>query len=264
MTAVGADVPAGSEFGRAFRAAAVAELRRITRVPSFIVPTVVFPILFFAMFGLPNTRYYADGVNLGAYTLASYGAYAMMAIAISAFAVSIATERGLGWNRLLRVTPLTPAAYFGGKAVTAVVMGLFALGTLFLFGIVAGGIRLPFLVWVGLLAVLIVGMLPFVLLGIALGYLAGPHSAAPIANLVFLPLAFASGLFIPMRMLPSAIQQIAVYLPSYHLGQLGWTMLGGGDGRGILWHFGVLLAYSVPFATLAVLAYRREEGRTFG
>jgi ABC-2 type transport system permease protein len=248
----------------AIRAAAFAELRKVSRVPSFVVPTIIFPILFFAMFGLPNASRTIEGVNVGAYLMASYGAYSMMAAALISFAVSIATERALGWNRLLRVTPLSPAAYFGAKGVMALTIGAVSLTTLFLFGVVVAHVALPVLVWLRLGGILLVGMVPFVLLGMAIGYSVSPAAAAPITNLIFLPLSFASGLFMPLQMLPQGVQRVAPYLPSYHVGQLGWSTIGSGDGLGIWTHLAWLGGYSLVFALFARTAFKRDEGRQFG
>ncbi len=249
---------------RMLRAAVVAELTKTKRVPQFIVPTIVFPILFFSMFGLPNAGRVVGGVNLGAYMLASYGAYAMMSTALISFGVSISQERALGWNRLLRVTPISPVVYFAAKAINALTIGAVSLVTLFAFGIVTAHVSLPFLTWIALGIVLLVGMLPFVLLGLALGYFASATAAAPIANLVFLPLSFASGLFIPLQMLPTAVRTVAPFLPSYHVGQLGWNVLGSGDQLGLRPHLLWLAVYGAAFGMLALVAYRRDEGRQFG
>jgi ABC-2 type transport system permease protein len=248
----------------AFVASARAELLKVTRMPAFMVPVIAFPILFFAMFGLANAGRTIAGISVGAYLMASYGAYSIMATALVTFGVSIASERALGWNRLLRVTPLSPVAYIGAKTVMAVSISAVALAALFIFGMVVGHVSLPLLTWLRLGGVLLIGMLPFLLLGIAIGYTVSPSAAAPITNLIFLPLSFASGLFMPLQMLPQFVQKLAPYLPSYHVGEMGWNTIGSGDGRGAWPHFLWIAGYSAAFAALAFIAYRRDEGRQFG
>ena len=249
---------------RALLAAVRAELRKVIRVPAFMVPIVAFPILFFAMFGLPNASRTIAGISVGAYLMASYGAYSIMATALVTFGVSIASERALGWNRLLRVTPLSTSAYFGAKSLMVLMVGGMALVALFSFGFLVAHVALPILTWLRLGTVLLFGMLPFVLLGIAIGYAVGPSAAATIANLIFLPLSFASGLFMPLEFLPRAVQNVAPFLPSYHVAQLGWNAIGSGDGRGAGPHLLWIGAYSAVFAMMALVAYRRDEGRQFG
>lgn len=242
------------------------ELIRLLRMPAFTIPTFLFPIMFFAFFGLSYAGQEIPGTStrLGAYLMASYGAYAVMSVALFSFGASIAAERGLGWTRLPRVTPLRSSSLFVAKAVMAVIFGVLVLLALFAFGALAGGVRMPLLTWAKLLALLVGGMLPFVALGLFIGYIAGPTSAAPIANLVFLPLSFASGLFIPLANLPRVARDAAPYLPTYHLGQLGWTLLGAGDGRPLSTHLLWLAGYTILFLALATLAYRRDEGKNYG
>jgi ABC-2 type transport system permease protein len=109
---------------------------------------------------------------------------------------------------------------------------------------------------------LLAGSLPFIALGFALGYLAG-NAAPAVANLIYVPLSFASGLFIPVAQLPSFAQQVAPYLPTYHYGQLAWGAVGA-PSEPVVTSLAWLTAYMVLFLALAVRAYRREEQQKFG
>ena len=241
-----------------------AEVMQRMRVPGFVISSIVFPTMFFALFGLPNLGRSSNGVDFGAYMMASYGAYAVMSVALVSFGVSISAERGLGWNKLLRASPMDPLAYFTAKVLMAMVLGLVSLIVLFSFAALAGHISLPLLFWLKISGLLIVGMVPFVALGLAIGYLSSPTAAAPIANLISLPLSFGSGLFVPLQFLPAPVQHVAPYLPSYHVAELGWTLLGAGDGQGYGRHLLWVAGYAIAFIALAVVAYRRDEGKTFG
>src|SRR6266478_6810172 len=130
------------------------------------------------------------------------------------------------------------------------------------FGIVAGGIRETPAVWATIITRLLAGSLPFIGLGFAIGYWSGPNAAPAVANLIYLPLSFASGLFVPLSQLPDFVQRLAPYLPSYHYAQLAWSALGAGQeslGVSLLW----LGGYTALFLTLAVRSYRREERAKF-
>jgi ABC-2 type transport system permease protein len=110
---------------------------------------------------------------------------------------------------------------------------------------------------------LLAGSVPFIGLGFAIGYVAGPHSAPAVANLVYLPMAFASGLFVPPNQLPGFVQAFAPYLPTYHYGQLVWGTFGASSqplGVTIAW----LAGYTGLFFALALRAYRGDEQRKFG
>ena len=240
------------------------EVLKLLRIPIFAIGTFLFPILFFAMFGLPNVDQQLGGINAGQYVMASYGTYAVMAMALFSFGASIAAERGMRWNMLLRTTPLRPLTYFTAKILMALVFGVAVLAALFAFGAVVGGISMSILLWAELAGLLVFGMIPFVALGLWIGYTAGPNSASVLAQLIFLPLAFASGLFLPLQFLPQVIQNIAPYLPSYHVAWLGWHVLGVHDSKPVMVHVLWIAGYTMVFLVMAVISYRRDEGKTFG
>jgi ABC-2 type transport system permease protein len=241
------------------------ELIRLLRNPGFLIPTVLFPIMFFTLFGLPNANEtIGNGVTVGAYLLASYGTYGMLSAALFGFGTGIAAERGLGWNRLTRATPMHPIMYFSAKIITAMLFGLITLTALFAFGIVVANISLPISTWLLLSTRIMLGMIPFVTLGLFIGYLGNPQSATPITQLIFLPMSFASGIFLPIKNLPQFVQDLAPYLPAYHSGQLAWHTLGAGDKTSLethlIWNFG----FTVLFLLLAIWAYKRDEAKQYG
>lgn len=240
------------------------ELMKLMRIPAYVIPVLFFPTMFFAMFGLPNINNTIQGASAGAYILASYSCYGLMSVGLFSFGISIASERGLGWNKLLRVTPMNPVIYFSAKIVVALIIGVVTIAILFAFGILTAHLESKTGTLIVIGALDLVGMLPFIALGLFLGYSTGPNSAAGIANLIFLPLSFASGLFIPVQFLPDIIQKIAKYLPSYHVAQLEWSYLNAGDGNSYFFHFLWIAGYTVVFAALAVIAYRRDENKNYG
>ena len=97
----------------------------------------------------------------------------------------------------------------------------------------------------------LVGVLPFSALGLWLGTLVGGRGAPALINLVYLPMAFLSGLFLPLSMLPSAFRALAPLWPSYHLARIAQAQVGYGDGA-VPWRETlVLLGVTVLFLFLA-------------
>jgi len=109
----------------------------------------------------------------------------------------------------------------------------------------------------------LLGSIPFIALGFAIGYLSGPNSAVAVINLIYLPTAFASGLFFPKQLLPKFIQSIAPYLPLHFYGQLGWDAIGAPTDESVTTDWLYLIGYGVAFFLIALWAYRREEGKKF-
>ncbi len=236
------------------------ELLKLLRQPPVVIFGLGFPTAFFALFGLGVAANYKDAV------MASYAAYAAFVVPFSAFSNTVAAERSMGWYKLLRTTPLNATLYLMAKTITILLVGMLSLLILFLFAATVGSVHLSFLTWLQLAGALLVGMLPFVLMGLLVGLLANSASASVISTLVFLFLSFTSGLFVPLLFLPKVIANIAPFLPTYHLGQLAWTITGKGLNDNLpLWqHFLWLTGYGVVFLLLAVWAYNRDESKNFG
>jgi len=236
------------------------ELLKLLRQPPVLIFGLGFPTAFFALFGLGIAVDYKTSV------MASYAAYAAFVVPFSAFSNSLAVERGLGWNKLLRTTPLNAALDLAGKTITILFVGILSMLILFLFAATIGQVSLSFLIWMQLMGALVLGMLPFIVMGFFVGLITGPISAPVISTLVFLLLSFTSGLFVPILFLPKFLANIAPFLPTYHLGQLAWIITGKGLGDGLpLWlHFLWLAGYGIIFLSLALWAYNREERKNFG
>lgn len=241
-----------------------AEVARTLRIPALLIPGIAFPALFFLLFGIPNKSYTIGAVSVATYLMVSYGAYASMSTSFLSFGISTASERGMGWNKILRASPVNPLFLFIAKFISIIVTVFISLVVLALIAVITAGVHLPGEKWLGLLGALILGMVPFVAMGLTLGYLAGPNSAPGIGNLIFLPLSFLSGILIPIQGLPDFAQKIALYTPSYHVGQLGWHIIGAGDSTAFGIHILWVLGYTALFVLMALFAYRHDEGRTFG
>jgi ABC-2 type transport system permease protein len=196
------------------------EFLKAWRLPVYSVFTLAFPLMFYLIFGLTFGGESAGPVNVAAYLLATYGAFGVIGASLFGFGVGLASERGQGWLRLKRASPMPPAAYFSAKIVMALTFSLLVVLDLFLMGLLLFGVRLPASTWASLLGTLLLGALPFCAMGMALGYLAGPNSAAAVVNLVYLPMAFGSGLWLPLEQLPGFMQNLAPFLPAYHYAQL--------------------------------------------
>jgi ABC-2 type transport system permease protein len=250
-------------LGRMLLAQTRCELAVRWRIAAFSFVSLALPLLFYTFFALPVahlTR--ADGVSVGAFLAASFGAYAVGSVMVNAFGVGVAVERAMKVDLLTRVTPLPPAVHLLAKVITTLVFALSSVVALIAYAIVAGGVSQPPRVWGILTLSLLVGSVPFIGLGLAIGYASGPSAAPAVANLVYLPLSFASGLFLPSSQLPPVVQRIAPYLPTYHAGQLAWSTLGASS---IPWTVSLawLAAYTLAFFALALLVYRREAREKF-
>ncbi|HEY6248928.1 MAG TPA: ABC transporter permease [Candidatus Angelobacter sp.] len=251
---------------RIYGAETKCEFLKALRLPAYVIPTLTFPLVFYVMFGIVFGGKQALGsVTVAGYFLASYGAFGVIGASMFGFGVGVAAERGYGWLQLKRATPMPPLAYFAAKTIMSMLFSTILVLALFTLGYTLGGVRLPFTTWVNLGAMLVVGAIPFCALGLVIGYFAGPSSAPAQVNLLYLPMAFCSGLWIPLQFLPSALQHAAPYLPPYHLAQLALGIISREPfGRAAFQHLAALTAFTVLFLLLARLGYNRDDVKMYG
>ncbi|MBA2665795.1 MAG: ABC transporter permease [Trueperaceae bacterium] len=255
---------ATGRYLRTLRLELGAELLKNLRIPVYAVSTIAFPVMFYVVFGATFGREPAGPVNIATYMLATYGAFGVVGAALFSFGVSVAIERGQGWMRLKRASPMPPSVLVLAKLGNALVFSAAVVVALMIAGFVVAGVLLSVPTYLQLFFVLLLGAVPFCVIGQAFGYALGPNSAPVVINLVYLPMAFASGLWLPIHQLPGFLQAAAPFLPAFHLGQLALSTVGahaGGDPAG---HAFALVLTTLVAGSLAMIAYRRSSIATYG
>ena len=240
------------------------EFLKALRLPAYSLPTLLFPVFFYLFFGVMFGGRQTGAVNMATYLIATYGAFGVIGAALFGFGVSVAVERGQGWVEVKRTTPMPIAAYFVSKLAMAMLFSAIVVTLLFVMGTTVGGVSMPILTMARLFFVLVLGSVTFCALGLALGFFAGPNSAAPLVNLIYLPMAFLSGLWVPIVFLPKSIQGLALWLPPYHFSQLALRTIGASRGEPLALHIGAMLAATLLFGAVAYVGYRRDEGKLYG
>jgi ABC-2 type transport system permease protein len=242
------------------------ELLKNLRIPVYAISTVAFPLMFYVLFGI--VLGHDNPANRGetaTYVLATMGCFGVMAVALFGFGVSLAMERGQGWLQVKRASPMPISAYFLAKLFAAVVFSTVIMLLLLAVGIVFGGVHLPVATAARLVGILVAGSIPFSAMGLAIGYFAKPNSAPAVVNLIYLPMSFCSGLWIPLFLLPHGLQVLAKFLPPFHLAQLALNTVGLAPNPTPSWgHVEALLTFTLVCLGLAAWGYRRDEGKTYG
>ena len=234
------------------------EVLKIFRDPPSVIFGVAFATAMFLIFG------FSFPASASSTILASMAAYGAFIASFQTFSISLATERSLGWNKLLRTTSMSSALYLGCKLLVILLTGTISMLLLFAVAGFSGRVHLDLAVWAQLLGTMVLGMLPLSLLGLFLGFLGSAGLTVALSTSLLIVMSFASGIFVPLQYLPDFIQKIAPYLPTSHLVQLAWTIVGSTSGDGQVWtHVLILLAYAAGFAVLAVWAYLRDENKNF-
>jgi ABC-2 type transport system permease protein len=230
----------------------------LLRIPAYWVPTVLFPAMLFSFFGLPAAK---TSPQAAAVVMASFSAFAVIGVSFYQFGIGIAQERVNPWDSYLRTLPTGPGPRIAAQLLVALVFGAGAASTVALITIWGAGLEMNLIRWLHFGMSLLIGAVPFTLMGIAIGYLAPPKAAVPLANLLHIPLTFAGGLWMRPSELPEIIQVISPYVPTRHLGEIVWASVLGQDAPLQSWLW--LLGYSILFALLAGYGRARDEGERF-
>lgn len=238
----------------AYLAEAKSECLRNLRNPAFLPPVLLFPTMFYVFFGVLLVPAEAAGASRQA--LAGLTTFGVMSPGMFGFGVSLAIERDGGLLTLRRALPMPPAAYLLGKMVMAMAASAVVVVLMLAIALTLGRVPLTLAQMVELLATGVFGVLPFCALGMWLGTLFKGQAAPGVINIVFLPMAFVSGLWVPLRLLPDALQTLAPVWPAYHLNAFALASVGLGEDA-VLAHVVVLAGYTLLFTGLAARRLRR-------
>ena len=240
------------------------EFLKVLRMPAYSVPTIAFPVMFYLLFGVLFGRQQAGPTSMSTYLLATYGAFGVIGAALFGFGVGLATERGQGWMLLKQASPMPIWSTFLAKMIMSLMFAGTIILALFAVGLTLGDVQAEVGQLIRLAGVLIAGTIPFCAFGLMLAYLCGPNSAPAAVNLIYLPMAFVSGLWIPIQALPDFVQSLARALPAYHLGQLALSTIGASVGENLWGHVGYLILFTVAATSAAAFLMRRDQGKTYG
>ena len=234
------------------------ESRRLLRNRRTVVLTLVLPVILVLLF-TNNKRFgRGAGAEIAASTLVGIAVYAAMLAATSGGAM-VSVERALGWSRQLRLTPLQPVAYIALKVMIAMLLGLVSVAIVLVVGAISG-VQMGAGTWVlsGLLAW--VSSFIFASFGLFMGYLLPSENVMQLIGPVLAVFALFGGLFVPVSLLPSTIQDVAPYLPTYGVAGIARFPLAGGSFDPT-WILGAVI-WTIVFVVGATVLFRRDTRRT--
>lgn len=230
------------------------------RVPIAAIGTIVFPAMFMLLFVVTNRSISADP-RAATLVTGQLAFFAVTSAAMFNLGAAVAEDRAQPWQYYLRTLPVGPGAQLGGRVLTAVLFAVLSLIPVALTGVLftSADTTLP---RVGAaVVVLLLAATPFVFLGLAIGYSLPLKAAVPVVQLVLFPMSFAGGLFIPPMMFPGWLDAVSRALPT-RAGRdmVVGTLTGAWPGTGTVL---VAVAWALGTGVLAVVAFRRDEGRRF-
>lgn len=229
----------------------------LLRQPMYLISTLIFPSMFFWFFAVPNATDETRALML----TGSFAGFAILGVMLFQFGVAIAQEKETPWASYLRVLPVPGWLPLASRVISGLFFAIFAV-----LGVIATAeLTTPLVfevdVFQKFFGVLLLGSIPFGLLGLVIGLWCKPATALPVGNLVYLPLSFAGGLWVPPNALPDAVQKISEYLPTRMFGELIWnSLLSTPLEARYPWG---LFGYGLGALLLGAFLYQRREEQTF-
>ncbi|MEU6407224.1 ABC transporter permease [Microbispora sp. NPDC046933] len=229
------------------------EIRRTLRDSKFLLFAVALPVGLY----LVMADRFADLGLPAPYVMGSVAAFGALKAALDTGART-AVERAIGWQRQLRLTPLSGLGYLLAKVSVAMVVALPPVAAVSLTAGLVSGVDLPAGAWVAAVLGVWAGTVPFALLGLLIGQFATAQNLQAYQGAVVLVLSFVGGLFIPVETFPGTLAAVAKVLPSYWLAQVGHAAAPGGSaGQATL----VLALYALVLGAVVAVRYRLETAR---
>jgi ABC-2 type transport system permease protein len=233
------------------------EILRTLRDPFYLFLAVVVPIGFYLLFaGLFGSSPHAPGTLAGSVEIMiATAVYGGIWACLVATGPRLANERGSGWFQHLSLLPLAPWKILVGRVLVAILFALPAMLLVYATAVLTHGVRLTAGEWVGVIILMWIGVWPFALLGIALGYVTNDTTSFGVTYGLYMVVSAAGGLWMPPAILPSTMLTIAKLLPTYHAADLGWRIANGQAPE--LISPVVLAVWALGFLLVATLFARR-------
>src|SRR5271170_8454670 len=244
---------------RIFRKESRYEFVKLIRTRSFSLSTIGFPVMFYIIFGLANRHAYDGSVHMAKYMLAGYACFGLIGAALFGIGVGLASDLAAGWLELKRASPMPVSAYLFAKCSSAVAFGLIIVSILTIIGTAFGDVHLSASELVKMLGITVAGSISFASMGLLIALLVPANAAPGIINLIYLPMSFLSGLWMPLTHMPHWLQHVAPLLPTYHLSQLMLGIFHYGDSMSLTTHWNALIGFTLVMLGISRLIFHRKE-----
>lgn len=230
------------------------------RIPIAVIGNLMFPTLAMFFFVVPQDVVTSDPL----WSMVAVGGLAMFSVMSTfmfTFGVGVAEDRALPFDPYLRTMPAGAGPRMVGRILTGCAFALVALIPLGLVAAIFTAAAPTPLQLVGGVGMLLAAGIPFLMLGLFIGYRLSSKAAIAVVQVILFPMAFAGGLFMPAEMFPSWLDLASRFLPSRAGRDLVINAFTG--TQAYAYALPVLVGWGVLFTALAIWAYRRDEGRRF-
>ena len=194
------------------------QVRTFCRTPIAVFFTIALPlimlVLFNALFGDNEVDTGSGTWPLSQFYTGGLAAFTAVSATFTNLANVVPIRRDEGVLKRWRGTPLPPWVYFGGLIGSAITLAAAGVLITLTLGVVAYDLDIEAAKVPAAVVTFLVGVTAFAALGMAVAGLCPSASAASaVANAIILPMAFVSGIFIPLEDPPTWLATLGDVLP---------------------------------------------------
>jgi ABC-2 type transport system permease protein len=241
--------------------------RGFLRNASAFVFTVVMPVVLLFLFNAifhGDTRFAGHVVLYASYYTASIIAYQLTLAGASTLLISVTTDRERGLLKRFRGTPMPSAVYLASLIARATLIIAFTVVVLVLVGALGYHVPIHATTVAGIVAYTVVGTASMCALGLAATRVCATADAAgafgPFSTVV---LAFISGVFIPVEVMPHWLLDIGKVFPLEHLAHGLQSAFMVPNSSGIsLDDLGVIALWGLGGLVVALRTFRWEPAQS--
>ncbi len=180
-----------------------------------------------------------DDRSYTAFLVPGIAAMSIMQLGIFSVVFALVQFRQQGVLRRLKAAPLNPAQFLFAQISTRLSISVLQTLILLLAGMILFDLAVgngDVLSWILVMALAVFGGILFVTMGLAISGVARTEEvAAPVTNLISMPMMFLSGVFFPLDALPGVVTIVTQFLPLTFLADAIRAVVTDGAGISDIW-----------------------------
>lgn len=171
--------------------------------------------------GISESVIEGQGQGFKAWLIPGVAAMAIMQTGLFTVVFTLVRFKSQGVLRRLKATPIGASHFLAGQLTTKAIVVVLQTYVLVIVGAVVLGVSIGndrLGAWFDLTIMALLGGALFIALGLAIsGWAKNEETAAPIANIITMPMMFLSGVFFPLSVMPDWLTRWSQYLPLTYL-----------------------------------------------
>jgi ABC-2 type transport system permease protein len=239
------------------------QLTEAVRIPISIIMGLFAPSIGLLFFVIPQ-RTIAQDPELATAAVIGLAVFGMMVNSLFQFAIEVSQARERPWGAYTRTLPSGAGSRLLSYLLSSGVLSAVSVIPLVVLAALTTEATLSVPRLLTSIAALLITAIPFMLIGIAVGYLMSSKAAVAAAQVLMLALAFGGGLFIPPRAFPEWLATVSFIMPTRSALELSsWVARVGGTDYLTSATIG-FLAWTIGLTTICLILANRDGDREYG